>query len=101
MTDDINETINNLYLFRPNLIPSVETQLMFNEATQNSYKTSYDKHFTEGRAISELVFQHDIGSAQKMNSPKFLIRAHRTKDRIITPYKNNNIAMFDNLDFRK
>ena len=30
MTDDINVTINNLYLYIPNLIPSVETQLMFN-----------------------------------------------------------------------
>ena len=38
MTDDIDVTINNLYLYIPNLIPSVETQLMFNEATQNNYK---------------------------------------------------------------
>ena len=36
MVDDIKVTINNLYLFLPNLIPSVETQLMFNEATQNN-----------------------------------------------------------------
>ena len=36
MADDINVTINNLYLFVPNLLPSVETQLMFNEATQNN-----------------------------------------------------------------
>ena len=36
MAEDINVTINNLYLFVPNLIPSVETQLMFNEATQNN-----------------------------------------------------------------
>ena len=28
MGDDINVTINNLYLFIPNLIPSVETQLI-------------------------------------------------------------------------
>ena len=34
MDDDRNVTINNLYLFVPNLIPSVETQLIFNEATQ-------------------------------------------------------------------
>ena len=36
MADDIDVTINSLYLFVPNLIPSVETQLMFNEATQNN-----------------------------------------------------------------
>ena len=36
MADDINVTINRLYLYIPNLIPSVETQLLFNEATQNN-----------------------------------------------------------------
>ena len=43
MDDDINITINRLYLFGPNLIPSVETQLMFNEATQIIYKISFDE----------------------------------------------------------
>ena len=43
MTDDINVTINKLYLYVPNSIPSVETQLMFNEATQNNYRISYDE----------------------------------------------------------
>ena len=33
MADDINVTFNYLYLYVPNLIPSVETQVMFNEAT--------------------------------------------------------------------
>ena len=36
MDGDINVTNNILYLFVPNLIRSVETQLMFNEATQNN-----------------------------------------------------------------
>ena len=35
MADDINVTIINLYLYIPILIPSFETQLMFNEATEN------------------------------------------------------------------
>ena len=70
MVDDINVTFNSLYLYIPNLIPSVETQLMFNEATQNSYKISFDKWYTERRIISDLIFQHDIGSAQSVNSPK-------------------------------
>ena len=51
MADDINVTINNLYLYVPNLIPNVETQLMFNEATQNNYKISFDEWYTERRAI--------------------------------------------------
>ena len=43
MGDDINVTINNLYLYVPNLIPNVETQIMFNEAIQNKYKISYEE----------------------------------------------------------
>ena len=41
MVDDINVTNNNLYLFIPNLIPSVETQLMFIEATQKKLLDSF------------------------------------------------------------
>ena len=47
MADDINVTINSLYLFVLNLIPSVETQLMFNEANQNNYKISFYEWLSE------------------------------------------------------
>ena len=46
MDDDINVTINSLYLYIPNLIPSVETQLMFNEDTQKNYKIFFDEWYT-------------------------------------------------------
>ena len=101
MDDDINVTINSLYLFIPNLIQSVETQLMFNETTQNNYKISFDEWYTERRVISDMIFQLDIGSAQQVNSPKYLICAHQTKDRTNAPNKKINIAIFDNLDLRK
>ena len=57
MTDDINVTINNLYLYVPNIIPAVETQVMFKEVTQNNYKISYDEWFTERRIISDTISQ--------------------------------------------
>ena len=101
MTDDINVTINNLYLYVPNLIPSVETQLMFNEATQNNYKISFDEWFTERRIISDTITQLDIGSFQNVQSPIYLIGAHQTKDRIDAPISTKNVAIFDNLDLRK
>ena len=101
MTDDINVTINNLYLYVPNLIPSVETQVMFNEATQNNYKISYDEWFTERRIISDTITQLDIGSSQNFQSPKYLIGAHQTKDRIDAPIPTKKVAIFDNLDLRK
>ena len=53
MEDEINVTINSLYLYIPNLIPSVETQLMFDEATQKNYKISFDEWYTERRIISD------------------------------------------------
>ena len=101
MTDDINVIIYNLYLYVPNLLPSVETQLMFNEATQNNYKISYDEWFTERRIISDTITQLDIGSSQNVQSPKYLIGAHQTKDRINAPISTKNVAIFDNLDLRK
>ena len=99
MADDINVTINNLYPFVPNLIPSVETQVMFNEASQNKYKISYDEYFTERRVISDQFTQIDFGSSQKVNSPNYLIGTHQTRVRADTAYKNNNNAIFD-LDLR-
>ena len=101
MADDIDVTINSLYLFVTNLIPSVETQLMFNEATQNNYKISFDEWYTERRIISDILVQHDIGSAQNGIQPKYLICAHQTNLRTTTPDKKINIAIFDNMDLRK
>ena len=74
---------------------------MFNEATQNNYNITNDEYYTERRVISDMIVQHDIGSAQQVNSPKCLIIAHQTKDRIIAPDKEINIAIFDNVDLRK
>ena len=101
MTDDINVTINNLYLKVPNLTPSVETQVMFNEATQNNYKMSFDEWFTQRRIISDTKTQLDIGSSQNVQSPKYLIGAHQTKDRNDGAISTKNVVIFDNLDLRK
>ena len=101
MGDDIDVTINNLYLYVPNLIPSVETQVMFNEAIQNNYKIFYDEWFTERRIISDTITQLDIGSSQNVQSPKYLIGSHQTRARADTVNKNNNIAIFDHINLRK
>ena len=101
MTNDISVTNNNWYIFKTILIPSVETQIMFNGDTQNNHMISCDGYFTERRVISDLLVQHDIGSVQQVNSPEYLIPAQQTKDRNDTPNKNNNIAIIDDLDLRK
>ena len=101
ISGDINVTINSLYPSVPTLIPSVETQLMFNEATQNNYLISFDERFTQKRLISDLLVQHDIGSAQNVSSPKYMICAHQANLRTTTSDKKINLAIFDNLDLRK
>ena len=101
MADKKNLTINNLYLYVPNLLPSVATQVMFNEATQNNYKISYDEYFTEKRVISCMIPQLDIGSSQNVQSPNYLIGALQTRTRAEIAAKNNNIALFDNIGLRK
>ena len=48
-----------------------------------------------------MFVQHDIGSAQQVSSLQYLIFGHHTRNRIDTPSKKNNTALFDNLDLRK
>ena len=55
MADDINVTFNNLYLYVPKSIPSVETQVRFIEATRNNYKISFDEWYTVRRGISDTI----------------------------------------------
>ena len=101
MVDDIKVTINILFPYVPILLPNVETQVMFNAATQNNYKMSFDEYYTERRIISYMINQTDIRSSQQVNSPKYLIGAHQTRTRAETANKNNNIALFDNLHLQK
>ena len=101
MTDDINVTKNKLYLHVRKLLPSVETQVMFNEATQYKNKISYNEWFTGRRIFSDMITQLDIGSSQNVQSPKSLIGAHQARDKIDAPTSNRNVSILDNLDLRK
>ena len=83
------------------MLPIVETQVMFNEATQNIYKKTFDEWYTERRIISDTITQMNIGSFQNVQSPKYLIGAHQTRIRADTANKNNNNAIFDNLNLQK
>ena len=99
--NQINVTINNLLLFVPFLIPSTETQLMINESIQNNYRIFFDEWYTERRVVTDQTYQIDIGSAQSVNSPKYLICAHQTANRADTNDKRNNKSVFDHLNVRK
>ena len=99
--DNIIVIINSLYLFVPTLTPSIETQLVFNESIQNNYRIFFDDWYTERRVVSDTKTQIDIGSAQQVNSPKYLIACHQTAARLNAPDKGINISRFDNLNVRK
>ena len=90
-----------MYLFTPNLIPSVETQLMFNEATQKNYEISYDEYYTERRLKSDMIVQVDIRSGQQVSSPKYLSCAHQTQYRLSGPKKIIILFHLTNLIFEK
>ena len=93
---DINVTINNLYLYVPILIPITQTQVMFNESVMNNYTISFDSWYTERKISNDgRELQVDIGSAQHINSPKYLIGVFQTQNRIGVPNKANNFAIFD------
>ena len=42
-----------------------------------------------------------VPSNQQVNSPKYLIGVHQTRDRADTANKNNKTAIFDNLNLQK
>ena len=85
----------------PFLITTTETQLMFNESIQNNRRIFLDEWYTERRIVTNQIFQVDIGSAQSINSPKYMICGHQTEARSGLPYKRNNISRFDNYNVRK
>ena len=99
--DAINVTINSLYLFVPTLIPDAATQSMFNNSIKNNFSLKFDSWTSERKVVNtQLEYQVDIGSAQKINSPEYLIIAHQTAIRAAGGKLQNN-AVFDNLAVRE
>ena len=95
LPNDITVTINSLYLYVPQLIPSTSTQVMFNEAIMNNYTIGFDSWYTERKISNDgRELQVDNGSAQQINSPKYLISAFQTNART-SPNKTVNPAIFD------
>ena len=98
IADKFNLTFNSLYLFVQILKPSTETHFMFNESIQNNYRISYDDWYTERGAATDSNYHADFGRAQSVNSPLYVITVHLTAARLNASDKNENPAIFDNLD---
>ena len=93
LANDINVTTNSLYFFLPLLIPNTETQLLFNESNKNNFTITYDSWYTE-RKISTDVNELEVGSAQHINSPNYLIASFQTVDRIGAQNKKKQNSNF-------
>ena len=75
---------------------------MINDSIENSFTLSFDFWSTDKKIVhTQLEYQVDVGSAQNISSPKYLILAHQTAVRIGTPKKANNDAVPNNLNVRK
>ena len=102
LVDNIKVNFDKLFLYVPIFIPDAQTEIRFNDSIENSFTLLFDSWSTDRKTLdTQLEYQVDIGSAQNINSPKYLIVAHQTAVRIGTPTKANNVAVFDNLNVRK
>ena len=75
---------------------------MFNDSIKNSFTLSFDSWSTDRKTVeTQLEYQVDIGSAQNITSPNFLIAVRQTAARIGASNKAEKVAIFDHLDDRK
>ena len=107
--NDVNVTIKSISLFIPQIIPSPETQVIFNDDISKFFSLSYESWTTDrkpGDTAREL--QIDILSASTINSPLCLIAAHQKTQRAELADPANNLsnnrfnnAIFDHVEVRK
>ena len=100
--DNIKVNFNKLFLFVTILIPDAQTQLLFDDSIKNSFTISFHSWSTDRKIVdTQLQYQLDKGSAQNINSPKYLIAVHQTAATLGAPNTAENVAIFDHLDVRK
>ena len=106
---DVNVTINSNSLLTPQIIPSPETQVYFNEAFSKTFTLSYESWTTDRKPVDTArEFQVDISSASNINSPLYLIAAHQKTQRPDPANPANNLpnnrfnhSIFDDVEVRK
>ena len=75
---------------------------MFNEPIKNNYTITYDSWYTERKLSTDgIELQIDIGSAQHINRPNYLIASFQTAGRTLTPNKQNNVAISEKVIEKK
>ena len=99
---DIRVKFDKLFLFKPLLILDASSRKMFIESIKKSTTLSFDYWIADRKTIgTQLEFQIEKSTAQRIIFSKQLIVAHQTAARRGVPNKANKIALFDNLIVRK
>ena len=103
----VNVSLNSISLFIPQIIPSPETQVFFNEAISKTFSLSYESWTTDRKPVDTASeFQVDISSASNINSPLYLPAAHQRTQKLDAAgnvLSNNrfNNAIFDLVEVKK
>ena len=94
----MKDNFDKLVRYIPRFIVDAQTQLMFNDSITNTLTLSFNSGGTDRKTVDTPLEHHvDIGSAQNVNSPKYLRVTHKRADRIGVPNKAKNVAFFDHL----
>ena len=89
----IDVTMNSLRLYESFLIPSTDTQGIFNESIQNRQRIMSEEWYTERRLVTDQTYQFNIGSSRLQIFPKYLICAHQSENRSGLPNKRNSFFL--------
>ena len=74
---------------------------MFDDSIKNNFTLSFDSWSTDRKTVNtQLEYQVDIGTAQNINSSKYLIVFRQTAARVGVPNEKFIFAIFDNLKVR-
>ena len=83
--DDIKVNFDELFLYLPIFFPDA-FKLDFKDSCKNSFTLSFDSWSADRKTVdTQLENQVDVGSAQNINSPKYLIVDHQTASTIGVP----------------
>ena len=102
--NDVNVTINSIYLYIPSRVPSAEQQQLFNKSIGQSFTLSFDAWMIVRKPVKTgTEYQLDKGSASNINNPLYLIVAHQKTQREnpARPRNQFNNSIFVHVDVKR
>ena len=91
--NDVNVTVNKLYLYIPNLVSSPEQKQVFIESFRKSFIISFASRVTDRKpSFTDIEYQLDVGSASNIKVISFFLAIHQKiqRDNAARPSKKYN-----------